>query len=129
MTDGITLRDYIERVVSEHERRNYERFASLEALIEARLQALALAVEKQERAYNARFEGVNEFRQSLDDTVKRSVTRESVDVRFDELMRRVSRLENENANRTGQAIGYAAGVGLVMLIISIVASYVLLGGG
>lgn len=124
MNDEVSLKDYFERVIAELEHRNHERTQSLELLIEARRQALALAVEKQEAAYNARFEGVNEFRASLDDAVKRTVTREYVEARLNEMERRLNTTENRLANFDGRIIGYSAGIGIVVLIISIVSQFI-----
>lgn len=124
MNDEVSLKDYFERVIAEIERRNQERTQSLELLIEARRQALALAVEKQEAAYNDRFEGVNEFRASLDDAVKRTVTREYVEARLNDMERRLNTTESRLANFDGRIIGYSAGIGIVVLIISIVSQFI-----
>jgi len=57
---------------------------ALRVLITAELRALALAVNKQENAYDERFRGVNEFRAALDDAANRAATREYVDAKLSE---------------------------------------------
>lgn len=133
--EQVTLKEYIERVISEHEQRNLDRIRSLERqvvelerLIEAKQLALALAVEKQEAAYDIRFAGVNEFRASLNDALNRSVTREFVDTKMAELERRLGMTENRLSSIDGRILGYSAGVGFVVLVIALVSQLINWGG-
>lgn len=102
--------------------------ASLRELMKSEQGGLALAVKKQEDAYNARFEGVNEFRAALDDAVNRAASREYVDAKFGDMERRLNAIESRMANLDGRIVGYSAGVGLVVLIISIVSQLLNVGG-
>lgn len=102
--------------------------AALRELMKAEQGSLALAVKKQEDAYNARFEGVNEFRAALDDAVNRAASREYVDAKFSDIERRLNVLESKLANYDGRVLGYSAGVGLVVLIISIATQLINFGG-
>lgn len=122
--DGVTLKEYFERVINEQELRTHERIRALELLIDAKQRALALAVEKQEAAYDARFANVNEFRASLNDAINRAVPREYVDTRLNDMERRIGALESRLANFDGRIIGYSAGIGIVVLIISIVSQFI-----
>lgn len=92
------------------------------------MQAQAVAIIKSEDAYNARFASANEFRASLDDMTRQMVTREFVDTRLEGVDHRVGQVENRLSNYDGRILGTSAGIGLVVLIISIVAQLLGLGG-
>lgn len=128
-------RECIEHLLAQHEQVSQERtrclerdLARLEQLMEARMMAQATAVMKSEDAYNARFASANEFRASLDDMTRNMVNRDYVDTRFNEHSRRTNAVENRLANYDGRALGYSAGIGIVVLIISIATQLVGLGG-
>lgn len=120
----VSLKEHLEARIDEQA----ERILALERLMDAKQRALALAVEKQEAAYNVRFEGVNEWRQTFGDLVSGSVTREVFDSRLSEIDRRLNATENRLANYDGRIIGYSAGVGLIVLIISIATQLINFGG-
>ena len=127
IVDNITLKEFIDKALADRDARNLERIRALERdiqrlqeLVEARMAAQALALEKSEDAYNARFLAANEFRASLEDFSKRSVTRDYVDTKFESLIERITNVESRLSNIDGRVIGYSAGVGAVVLIIAIV---------
>jgi hypothetical protein len=102
--------------------------ANLRELVDAKQQSLALAVEKQESAYNIRFEGVNEWRQTFGDIANKGVPQDMFNARYDEITRRLNVIEQQLANMVGKTLGYSAGVGAVVLIIAIVTQLLNLGG-
>jgi chromosome condensin MukBEF ATPase and DNA-binding subunit MukB len=129
---------HLEKVVAngfaEQDARHRERMRAVEhdikrlqELIDAKMTAQAIALEKSEAAYNARFANANEFRASLEDFSKRSVTRDYVDTRFNALVERISALESRLSNFDGRIIGYSAGIGAVVLIIAIILQFLEIG--
>ncbi len=71
MTDGESALhariEALERMLDEREERTKERFVNMDRAVSAALVAADRAVEKAERATERRFEGVNEFRETLRD--------------------------------------------------------------
>lgn len=126
MTD-VSLKEHFERLVNEQEARNIERIKALQELTDAKLQALALAVEKQETAYNLRFANVNEWREAFEDVVNRAVSQDIFSASREDSDRRLSSLEQRLANIDGRIIGLGA-IGALIVILSIVAQLLNLGG-
>jgi len=131
----VELKEHVERIISDHDAMNLERIrmlekqvVSLEQLISARLGAQALAVQKQEAAYNARFESVNEWRATFGDVANSAVSQDVFAARMDETGRRLNVVEQKQASQEGRSAGQTAGMGLVVLILSIVAQLLDLGG-
>lgn len=104
------------------------RVAALQELVNEKQSSLALAVEKQEKAYDIRFAGVNEWRQTFGDMANRAVTQDMFLARQDESTRRLNNIEQRLANFDGRILGYSAGVGLVVLIIAIGTQLLNIGG-
>lgn len=117
--DIVPLSAYIESKIASTERQ----IVALDELMDAKLEALALAVSKQEQAYNLRFEGVNEWRQTYADLVSKAISRETFDTKMEEFNRRMGAAESRLSNFDGRIIGYSAGIGIVVLIISIVIQF------
>lgn len=136
--------------MTDHEKYHKPDIITLKEYFEARLDSLALAVDKQEAAYNIRFENLNEWRGTYGDLVNKAVTKVIFDQRMGELERRINdvdlrqskelsdleqrhtrqigSLEQRVSNIDGRILGYSAGVGAVVLIIAIVAQLLNLGG-
>lgn len=104
------------------------RIDELEKLMDTKFESQERAVDTAQDAMEQRFESVNEFRATLSDQTANFVTREVVDAIVNELSRRVGSLESRMSAYDGRIIGYSAGVGLVVLILSIVAQVLNLGG-
>lgn len=62
-----TLREHLQALMVEADKRNQQRFEAQEKAVTAALQAQKEAVIKAETAAERRFESVNEFRQQLSD--------------------------------------------------------------
>jgi hypothetical protein len=90
-------RAYFERLFAERDRQVTEQAKALAVSVEDKRQALALAVEKQEKAYDIRFANVNEWRQTFGDLVSKGATREYVDARLAEQDRRLAAIETKQA--------------------------------
>lgn len=141
---SIPLRDYLssrvdqlQQLMDERDRQYAQRFAAQQEAVQAALQAAkeavanALsaakeAVTKAEDASNKRFEGVNEFRQSLDDLSRLQMPRAEAEARFDGIEEKVSgvvsRLDNRQSSGEGASTlwGYiagAAGLGIAAIVL------------
>ena len=138
MTNDVPLKEYIEKRLDERYINELERIraleskiASLERLMEAKLAGMQIAVTKQERTYDERFEKVNEFRASLSDLSNRQVA-QPVFTSFKETTAkdlktqdyRLSSLESRLSGMDGKIIGWSGGVGFVVLIITVVLVFV-----
>ena len=126
----VTLRDYIERVVNEQEERNKDRIralerqvADLERLLDAKFVAQNHAVDKAAAGYDARFASANEFRRAMQDLSGTFATREIVDQQIAENGRRLNAVENRLANIDGRVIGWSAGVGFLVLVITLIIQF------
>jgi hypothetical protein len=153
---GPSLKEYLETrlnllTVSVHERlaemdlRYQQRFDAQESAmktafnaakeaVNAALSASDRAVSKAELAAEKRFEGVNEFRETLGDQQRTLMPRSEVDVLMKGMNEKIGKLEaavlakqSESAGVKG-GWGYAVGVlGLVMLILSIAMAFMKMG--
>lgn len=125
--NDVTLKEHIERALSERDERYRERLrdlerqiAALERLIDSRLEAYQVAVKKSEDAYNERFASANEFRQSLKDLSSTFVSRAELARSFEAVDRRLNVIENWRSKVDGRILGYSAGAGAIVLIITII---------
>ena len=133
-----SLREYVERVFKEADRRYEQRFADQEKAVSAALAAAEKAVNtalisakeaviKAESASEKRFESVNEFRATLADQSATLISRIEVEGQFkstnekvDVVMSRMDRLEGR-AGGSNATWAYAiAGVGLLGTIVGII---------
>lgn len=105
----ISLREYIDWRFAEEEKHRRE------------AGTLFLEFNTRERSsMEKRLEGMNEFRQQLNDQATRFATRVELELRCNELERRVRILEQFQANITGR-IAVVAGMTVILsLVISIV---------
>ena len=97
---------------------------SLEKLVDAKFMAQSEAVLTATVAMNARFESVNEFRAALSDQSRTFVTRQELS----DIERRINKVENRLSEMDGRVVGWSAGIGLVVLIISITTQFINIGG-
>jgi len=91
-----------------------------EKAVNAALVSSAQAVQKAEAAAERRFEGVNEFRQTLSDQQRTLIPRAEVDVLMKSVNDKVDLLSNayraHQAEGVGKVSGWAAAVGVVGFI-------------
>ena len=124
MTDALVTRiAALEKLLDEREDRTKERFASMKIAVDAALAAADRAVTKAEIATEKRFEGVNEFRETLRDQASTLLPRSEFDVQHQALEVRlnatVTRVE-ELARKDWSTVGaYIVGaIGIVAMILT-----------
>jgi hypothetical protein len=114
----VSLKEYLE-----------SRINSLEKQVQAAMDSAATAVSKAELAAEKRFEGVNEFRNSLDDSNKLNVRQTEVDHRFKSTNEKVERLTKEFDSQKdvsrgrGDVWGWVGG-GIIGLIVALLLVFV-----
>jgi hypothetical protein len=115
-----TLKQHLEAMMAESDRRHGQQFADSQKAIEAALSAAKEAVTKAEHASEKRFEGVNEFRSTLADQQRTLMPRTEVEVLFQGLTERVKKLEvatsNSSSEQAGTKAGYVWAIGVVAVI-------------
>jgi hypothetical protein len=148
MTEGQwtieTLHEHLIARMESNDKRYEQRFeASQKALelglaaqksaVDAALEAQKTAVIKAEVSTEKRFEGVNEFRNTLSDQQRTLIPRSEVEVMIEAMSQRVNAVEKQQdrAQSERQGIkggwGFAVGVaGLVSLIVSILGGFAML---
>lgn len=82
-----------------------QRFKDSGTAVDAALNAAKEAVLKAEGAAEKRFEGVNEFRQTLADQQRTLIPRTEAEQRMAELARRIQELETANATKSAETEG------------------------
>jgi hypothetical protein len=143
VNDDITLKEYLEVLISTNDRRYEQRFNDTKIAVDAALiaadkaVAAALAgqkeaVTKAEVAAEKRFESVNEFRNTLSDQQRMLLPRLEAEVKFvnieknfDSMQKEISSLRESRANHTGvgtgmkEIWGYIVGaIGLLVLLLN-----------
>jgi hypothetical protein len=91
--------------LDERDRRYNERFTAQEGANHLALEAAEKAVLKAETAAERRFEGVNEFRQTLSDQARDFITRKEVEALLLGVNATLSRLDTANTANTGRGVG------------------------
>ena len=128
---GPPLRDYIETrlnlltVAIEKQQiatdlRYQQRFDAAEKAVQAALSAADRAVSKAELASEKRFEGVNEFRQTLSDQSRNFLPRGEYSANHDSLRNQVNANSNRLSQLEGRIAGYAGAAALVGVVSSVV---------
>lgn len=150
--EEVRLRDYLERIIDERDRRYEDRFKAQETAVYAALSAnreltnaafassekAIVKAEDAQRDYNQRS---NEFRGQLDDQAKRLISREEVGIRFasvedkietratsieekiDEVKRDINALRDFKSNIQGRIWAIGAVIGAVVAIVSLLFQY------
>ena len=67
---------------------------------------------------------MSEFRAALSDQSRTFVTRQELS----DIERRINKVENRLSEMDGRVVGWSAGIGLVVLIISITTQFINIGG-
>jgi tetrahydromethanopterin S-methyltransferase subunit G len=105
------------------------RINALEKQVLAAMDASEKAISKAELAAEKRFEGVNEFRNSLDDSNKLNARQTEVDHRFNSMNEKVERLTKEMDSQRdvsrgrGDVWGWVGG-GIIGLIVALLLVFV-----
>ena len=123
MAEAISIKEYFERVFSERDDRYSQRFDAQEKAVAAALAAAKEAVTKAETATEKRLEGVNEFRQSLEDQQRTFIRQDVFDARFKGLEDQLALLATQASENKGRGVGrndawayLVAGVSLAIAI-------------
>lgn len=131
----VSLREHFEALLEQQETKSQERvknlehkIAALEALIDAKQEALALATQVQASTMESRLAGVNEWRQTFGDVANRAVSQDVFNVKQDEVGRRLNSIEQLLAGQTGRIVGFSSGVSFLALIIGIIIQLIVFGG-
>ena len=95
----VALRDYFTLWIERLEVFYTRRFEDLDAKTTLALAAADKAVTKAEIATEKRFEGVNEFRQTLADQASRLMPREEATSKFDNMVKDITALAKEIQDR------------------------------
>ena len=85
--------DALETLLNEREDRTKERFATMKVAVDAALAAADRAVTKAEIATEKRFEGVNEFRETLRDQASTLMPRTEYEVQYTALVEKVAAID------------------------------------
>lgn len=104
----MTLKDYFERIIKEHDRLYDERF-------ESQTEALT----RTGTAIDRRFESVNEFRGQLSDQARTFMTRDEATQRIDSLAEKIDILSRIAERRSGQSTGLSAGWGYLVSLVTV----------
>ena len=119
----ISLKEHLEALIDANDQRYAQRFDAQEKAVAAALSAADRAVLKAEAAAEKRFEGVNEFRQTLADQQRTLMPRAEVEVLRATSEKDVGelkkRLDTLTAERAGVKGGWGYAVGLIGAIIGL----------
>lgn len=139
---AVSLRDYVERLIAEHDRLNVhrdstlrERIHSLHELFRAEQAAAAKAIEKAEVANQRHFESINGLNDRLERQAALMPTRDYVDTQLATLTRnikeesartdaRLTTLEHWRSSAEGKVWGISFAVGLLFTLVNIALRFV-----
>ena len=117
MSDDIPLKEYVEARLDAMQKQRDILFESSRAALAAAITAQKEAVVKVEIATEKRFESVNEFRSTLADQQRTFMPRIESERVYETIAARVTRLEQLEAQRTGQKSGLADGWGWAIAVL------------
>jgi chromosome segregation ATPase len=117
----------IKAILEERDRRYAESFQNLDRRIEdmgtqlrrevaSALASAKEAISKQEDAYNARFQSINEFRQTLSDQTATFIPRSEAENRIEEVKDKIDALSASYDISRGKSQGLQAGWGYFVAI-------------
>lgn len=115
-----TLQFHFAALFEEREVRYQQRFDAQTKAIEAALLAAKEAVVKAELSTEKRFEGVNEFRQTLSDQAAQFMTRVESEATTDRNAERIQELANRINRSEGRGAGLNAGWAYLVAALSAV---------
>ncbi len=119
--DAISLRDHIQALLSEMDRRFDASLAAQDKAVQIAMVASEKAVVKAEIAAEKRFEAVNEFRGQLADQAATFMPRAEAEQRLSALAEKITDLTGSNRAGANALWGYLIGaVGLVLAVAAFV---------
>lgn len=119
-----SLKEHVEALMNERDRRYEQRFQAQEAAVKAAIHSADRANSKAEAAMEKRFDGVNEFRQTLSDQAGQFITRQEVETMFKPLDSKVDENKDTLKEIVGRASGLHASWGYTVGAVGIVAAVV-----
>jgi len=119
-SDGVTLREYIDRLLYEVDKRYEQRFSAQEAATRAALASTQLAVDKAEVAAREWQRNSNEWRGAMDDKDKLLLTRPEYNSDHKGVVSRLGALETLRDIAMGKASQSAVVLALLGSVIGIV---------
>ncbi len=143
--DGVSLREFLERVMDERDRRYEDRFKAQETAVSSALAAQKeltsaafaaseKAIVKAEAAQTSYNERSNEFRGQLDDQAKTLIPRTEADARFfsfeeklSTLRGDVSGLRESRSDATGRRAGISTGWAVLLGAAGFIATLISIG--
>jgi hypothetical protein len=115
-----TLHEHLSLLIAKQEQATVVALAAAERASTAAMHAAKEAVTKAEAAAEKRFEGVNEFRQTLSDQAAHFATRREVETQISALADKLDALDSRLTRIEGRREGYSAGwlflIGLIAAI-------------
>jgi chlorite dismutase len=113
MKDVDSLKEHLLALAEAETRRVDQKFSDRDTAVQA---ALAAA--------DKRLDSMNEFRQSLNDTASRTMTRAEVDARLDGIYRQLDELKEARNRVEGKSSGIAAGWSVLVSVLSMAGSII-----
>ena len=105
----VTLREYVDLRMIELEKRNTQQH-----------ELLATANELARESLNVRLDSMNEFRETINDTIGHCVSRNEWDIQHQQLVGDVHRLQLSEANLAGKASQSAVNLALVLGLVGMI---------
>lgn len=119
-----TLREYMDARLADKDLRDQQRFDGQSTAIKDALLAAEKAVTKAETANERRFEGVNEFRQTLSDQAATFISRGEFDAQLKALADRVREIATRVDKTEGRSSGFASGYGYLVAAAAVIIAIV-----
>lgn len=121
---NVSLRDYVDIRINDLQKQLEIHVATIQQQLDRRIVDANHATDLAREQMDKRLEGMNEFRQQLNDQTAKFITRDEVQAKQDayiptinEVQRRLSLIENSLANIQGRM--WAIGVGFTILTVVI----------
>jgi hypothetical protein len=125
--DGVDLKDLfmarievLKTLIDANDKNYNQRFDNVSSATSQALAAADRATSKAEAAAEKRFEGVNEFRQTLADQQRTLMPRPEVEIINKGISDRIEKLENKISGGEGRGVGIGQGIGYVVGVIGVV---------
>jgi hypothetical protein len=107
--EHVTLREYFERLLAEHDKATALQFRNA-----------SIALEKAEKALTDRLAGMNEFRDQLREQAAQFATTKEVNAKFDAVDARLKGIENFRSNMEGRLYMIGAAVTLINVGVAVI---------
>jgi hypothetical protein len=120
--ESISLKEHIERILGEMDKRYEQRFAASQKASSDALAATEKAIDKQDAASEKRFASVNEFRATLSDQAAQLLPRAEAQVEFKALRDRLDAITLRQERSEGKSTGLSAGWGYLVGLIGFLAA-------